>query len=108
MIDWPRLIAMTSTNHAQLCGLKGKGELSVGADADMTVIDPDHAWMIDVDQFAGKSSNCPFDGWDVKGRAIATIVSGEVKLALAPDRITGKVACATATDQLLAVASGQG
>ena len=108
VIDWPRLIAMTSTNHAQLCGLKGKGELSVGADADVTVIDPDHAWTIDVDQFAGKSSNCPFDGWDVKGRAIATIVGGEVKLALAPDRITGKVACATATDQLLAVASGQG
>lgn len=106
VIDWPRLIAMTSTNHAQLCGLEGKGQLAVGSDADVTVIDPNHAWTIDVNQFAGKSSNCPFEGWDVKGRAIATIVGGDVKLALDPNRITGKVACATAADQLIAVATG--
>jgi len=106
VIDWPRLIEMTSTNHAQLCGLKGKGELAVGADADVTVIDPQHAWTIDVNQFAGKSRNCPFDGWDVKGRAIATIVGGEVKLALDPDRITGKVECATSADRLIPIATG--
>ncbi|MEM9347068.1 MAG: dihydroorotase [Planctomycetota bacterium] len=106
VIDWPRLIAMTSTNHAQLCGLKGKGQLAVGSDADVTVIDPEHAWTIEADQFAGKSSNCPFDGWHVKGRAIVTIVGGEVKLALDPNRITGKLDCATAADQLVGVASG--
>jgi dihydroorotase len=105
VIDWPKLIALTSTNHAQLCGLQGKGELAVGADADVTIIDPDHAWTIDVNAFAGKSRNCPFDGWDVKGRAIATIVGGDVKLALAPDRITGKIDCATSADQLIAVGS---
>ncbi|MBX2851160.1 MAG: dihydroorotase [Phycisphaeraceae bacterium] len=106
VIDWPRLIAMTSTNHAQLCGLQSKGELSVGSDADVTVIDPEHAWTIDANDFAGKSSNCPFDGWDVKGRAIATIVGGDVKLALDPGRITGKVDCASAPDQLIPVATG--
>jgi dihydroorotase len=106
VIDWPRLIAMTSTNHAQLCGLKGKGTLSVGADADVTVIDPQHEWTIDVGTFAGKSANCPFDGWDVKGRAIATIVGGQTKLCLDPGRITGKVDYATTADQLLAVAAG--
>lgn len=106
VIDWPRLIAMTSTNHAQLCGLQGKGQLAVGSDADVTVIDPEHGWKIQADQFAGKSSNCPFDGWDVKGRATTTIVAGEIKLALDPDRITGKVAYATSPDQLIAVATG--
>ncbi|MEO0477729.1 MAG: amidohydrolase family protein, partial [Planctomycetota bacterium] len=105
VIDWPRLIALTSTNHAQLCGLAGKGQLAVGSDADITVIDPESAWKIDVNGFAGKSSNCPFDGWDVKGRAIATIVGGEVKLALDPDRIAGEVDCATAPDQLVEMAS---
>ena len=59
-----------------------------------------------MEQFAGKSRNGPFDGWDVKGQAIATIVGGDVKLALDPDRITGKVDCATAADQLLGVAAG--
>ncbi|MGB0767743.1 MAG: dihydroorotase [Phycisphaeraceae bacterium] len=100
VIDWPRLIALTSTNHAQLCGLNAKGELAVGADADVTVIDPQLAWTIDVDQFAGKSRNCPFHGWDVKGRAIATIVAGEIKLARDPDRITGQAAAATTARQL--------
>ncbi|MEM6507623.1 MAG: amidohydrolase family protein, partial [Planctomycetota bacterium] len=89
VIDWPRLISLTSTNHAQLCGLAGKGQLAVGSDADVTVIDPELAWTIDVGQFAGKSSNCPFDGWDVKGRAIATVVGGEVKLALDTERVSG-------------------
>ncbi len=106
VIDWPRLIALTSTNHAQLCGLEGKGHLAVGADADVTIIDPDHAWTIQADQFAGKSRNCPFDGWDVKGRAIATVVGGDLKLALDPERITGKVVCAISADQLLPVATG--
>ncbi|MFK7789591.1 MAG: dihydroorotase [Phycisphaeraceae bacterium] len=106
VIDWPRLIAMTSTNHAQLCGLEGKGQLAVGMDADVTIIDPEHAWKIDTNAFAGKSSNCPFDGWEVKGRAIATIVGGDLKLALDPDRITGKVECATTPDRLIPVATG--
>ena len=103
VIDWPRLIALTSTNHAQLCGLPGKGQLAVGMDADVTVIDPAHAWTIDVNQFAGKSRNCPFDGWDVKGRAIATIVGGDVKLALDPDRLAG-VTCATTASELVGLA----
>lgn len=105
VIDWPRLIALTSTNHAQLCGLAGKGQLAAGSDADVTVIDPEHTWTIEPDQFAGKSSNCPFDGWDVKGRAIATIVGGQTKLCLDPGRITGTAGFATAANQLIAPAT---
>lgn len=88
-IDWPKLIAMMTVNGAELCGLTGKGKLSVGADADVTIIDPKQAWTIDVNRFASKSRNCPFDGWNVTGRAIATIVGGDVKLALDPERIKG-------------------
>lgn len=88
-IDWPRLIAMMTLHGAELCGLPGKGKLSVGADADVTLIDPKQAWTIDANQFASKSRNCPFDGWNVTGRAIATIVGGDVKLALDPERVKG-------------------
>lgn len=101
VIDWPRLIALTSTNHAQLCDLQGKGQLAVGSDADVTVIDPNLAWTIEADHFAGKSSNCPFDGWDVKGRAIATIVGGQAKLCLDPDRMDGTTGIATEANQLV-------
>lgn len=88
-IDWPRLIALMSTNGAALCGLEGKGSLVPGADADVTIIDPDAAWTIDADQFVGKSRNCPFHGWQVKGRATAAIVAGQVKLALDGGRLSG-------------------
>ncbi len=88
-IDWPRLIEMMTVNGADLCNLTSKGRLSVGSDADVTVIDPDHTWTIDSNQFASRSRNCPFDGWSVTGRAITTIVGGEVKLALDPGRVRG-------------------
>ena len=80
-VDWMRLIDLMSTRPANLVGLK-KGTLADGADADVTVIDPKMQWTIDIDQFASKSRNCPFHGWQVTGRAVMTIVGGEVKWEL--------------------------
>jgi len=88
-IDWPKLIELMTVNGAELCGLTGKGRLSVGADADVTVIDPKQAWTLDVEKFASRSRNCPFSGWNVTGRAVATIVNGDIKLALDPGRVKG-------------------
>ena len=88
-IDWPKMIAMMTVNGADLCDLTGKGKLSVGSHADVTIIDPDHAWTIEANKFASKSRNCPFDGEQVTGRAIATVVSGDVKLALDSGRVKG-------------------
>ena len=87
-IDWPQMIAMMTCNGAQLCDLHTKGHLSIGADADVTIIDPKHNWTIDKEQFASKSRNCPFHGWNVTGRAITTIVNGDVKFNLAEDRLS--------------------
>ncbi|HEU0040642.1 MAG TPA: amidohydrolase family protein [Verrucomicrobiae bacterium] len=53
-----------------------KGTLSVGADADVTVFDPDREWLFERGETASKSFNSPFYGWPLKGRAVATIVSG--------------------------------
>ena len=78
-IDWMKLIELMSTRPAQILGLKQKGSLHEGADADLTVIDPKLAWTIDPSQFKSKSRNCPFGGWKVTGRATATIVAGQVK-----------------------------
>ncbi len=79
-IDWPAMLAMMTINGAELCNLKGKGTLKEGADADVTVIDPNETWTIDANQFKSRSRNCPFHGWKVTSRAIATIVGGRVKL----------------------------
>jgi dihydroorotase len=80
-ITWMRMIEMMTSAQANIVKLD-KGTLSVGADADVTVIDPNLAWKIDVGLFKGKSRNCPFQGWHVKGRAVATIVGGDIKWQL--------------------------
>ncbi len=78
LLDWPALIERMTTRPARVLGLT-KGSLREGADADVTLIDPKAAWTIDVGSFHSKSRNCPFDGWQVTGRAVATIVGGEIK-----------------------------
>ena len=62
-----------SLNPARLLKLN-KGTLSPGADADITIIDPDLDWIVDASLFKSKSKNTPFNGWQLKGKAVQTIV----------------------------------
>lgn len=78
IIEWPSLIAAMSTRPAQLLGVTG-GSLKVGAPADVTVIDPQREWTVDVEQMRSSSRNTPFDGWRLRGRAVATMVDGEFR-----------------------------
>ena len=55
-----------------------KGTLSVGADADVTVFDPDREWVCRRTDSASKSQNTPFEGWTMKGMALATVVRGKI------------------------------
>jgi dihydroorotase len=75
-IDLPPLIEMFTANPARLLNLEA-GTLSVGAAADITLIDPNLEWTVDARSFQSASRNTPFDGWDLKGRAVQTIVGGK-------------------------------
>lgn len=70
------IIAKFTVAPAKLLKLN-KGTLSIGANADLTVFDPDVEWAYDRGQSASKSKNSPFHGWQMKGRAVATIVGGK-------------------------------
>ena len=65
-------------NPAQILGI-AKGTLQIGADADVTIIDPEAAWTVDSKDFYSKSSNSPFLGETLTGRADTVIVAGQVK-----------------------------
>jgi dihydroorotase len=75
-IEIARLIEMYTVEPAKLLKLDA-GTLSVGAAADVTLIDPNLEWIVKIDNFQSASRNSPFDGWKLKGRAIRTIVGGK-------------------------------
>ena len=55
-----------------------KGSLRVGADADVTVLDPDRPWVFLRKETRSKSINNPFYGWPLRGLPLLTIVGGRV------------------------------
>lgn len=75
-IDIARLIEMYTAEPASLLKISA-GTLSIGARADVTLIDSELEWTVSVDRFESASRNCPFDGWKLKGRAVRTIVGGK-------------------------------
>src|SRR5580765_7145070 len=74
-----RIVELLSTNPARVMNLQGRGTLAVGARADVTIFDPAKKWTYHVAQSHSKSKNSPFDGWQLQGRVIATIVGGIIK-----------------------------
>jgi dihydroorotase len=80
-LDWPRLVDAMSTLPSRILGID-RGTLAVGSVGDVTIIDPNLTWEVDASTFRSKSVNSPFHGWQLTGRAVATIVGGRVKFRL--------------------------
>src|SRR6516164_2747097 len=74
-LTWPQLIEKLTLAPARVLGID-RGTLKPGAIADIAIIDPAVAWTIDPDQFKSKSRNCPFAGWQVRGKAYAVVIGG--------------------------------
>jgi len=75
VLSLPDLVKRMSTTPATIIQ-SGGGTLSIGAVADITIIDQNLEWTVDAAQFKSKSRNTPFGGWKLKGRAVRTIVGG--------------------------------
>ena len=78
VLDWPGLISLLTERPAGIIGVD-KGTLGKGKQGDVTIIDPDVKYKIDVNNFRSKSRNCPYDGWRVTGKVKKTIVGGEIR-----------------------------
>ena len=77
VVSLPRLVELLSVNPARILKVEG-GSLAEGAVADITLLAPDLAVRIDAQALVSKSKNTPFDGWEFKGAAAATIVGGRI------------------------------
>jgi len=72
-----QVVSALTIQPARAFGL-AKGTLAVGADADVTIVDPEAPWVVDPGQFKSKGRNTPFAGWKLKGRVVSTLVGGRV------------------------------
>jgi len=73
------LVEKMSTHPARILGLKNG--LHIGRPADITIIDPEKSYRVTADNsdnFRSLSRNTPFDGWDMKGKAVLTMVEGKI------------------------------
>ena len=71
-----KMIEKLTSRPAEIFNLD-RGRLSVGDIADLVIFDPEAEYVIDVQKFKSRSKNSPFDGWQVKGKIIRTIVAGK-------------------------------
>ncbi len=67
-----------SAAPARILGLKNKGVIKEGNDADITIIDPDKEWIFKKEDIASKSKNSPFIGRKLKGAVVTTVFNGKI------------------------------
>jgi dihydroorotase len=82
IIDFATLVDRMSVTPARLFKLPG-GTLAPGAAADVTVFDPAREWTIEPSAFLSKGRNTPYAGQRLRGRALCTIVGGQIVYQLA-------------------------
>jgi dihydroorotase len=80
VISPSRWVSLLSTRPAAILGLPG-GSLAPGAVADVTVIDPEAPWTVEPAALRSRSRNTPFGGRAARGRAMLTIVGGNLAYA---------------------------
>jgi len=87
-ISLERMVELFTVGPARILHLD-KGTLAQGADADITVLDPDRELTLEAANFESKSANSPFLGWKVRGAPVMTLVGGRIvhdARAISPSR----------------------
>jgi dihydroorotase len=75
ILTFEQAISKLTIEPAKFLG-SAKGQIKMGADADLVVFDPEEWWVVDPAEFRSKGRNTPFAGWKLKGRVLMTLVKG--------------------------------
>jgi dihydroorotase len=73
-----RIVELFTSGPARVFDLDGRGSLARGNFADVTIFDPKKRWTFEAAASRSISRNTPFDGWQLTGRVVATIVGGKI------------------------------
>ena len=73
-----RIVELFTAGPARVLNLRARGSLAVGNHADVTIFDPKKHWKFDSEKSLSKSRNTPFNGWQLAGKVLATIVGGRI------------------------------
>ncbi|MCA9322585.1 MAG: dihydroorotase [Planctomycetes bacterium] len=73
-----KLVELLCEGPARVWDIQGKGHTAPGYDADFTLVNPDHTWTIENDWIATRAGWTPFDGLQIHGEPVATIIHGQV------------------------------
>lgn len=90
-LSYPSLVRLMSTNPAQTFGLKNKGTLEPGTDADIILFDPNKKTEIDSEDNASRSDYSIYDGKEVTGNVTKTLLRGEI--IMDGEEIVGEPGC---------------
>ena len=77
-INYMDMVRLMSTRPAEVLGLKNKGQIKVGYDADLTIFNPNTEYVYTREMIVSKSKNTPWIGKTLKGQVEYTIVSGNI------------------------------
>lgn len=77
-IPLARVVELFTAGPARIFDLRGRGSLVRGNHADITIFDPKRRWTFDAVKSRSLSRNTPFDGWQLTGKVVATIVGGKI------------------------------
>ena len=77
-IPLSRIVELFTVGPARVFDLGGRGSLARGNFADVTIFDPKKRWTFEAARSLSLSHNTPFDGWQLTGKVVATIVGGKI------------------------------
>jgi dihydroorotase len=77
-IPLTRIVELFTAGPARIFDLRGRGSLIRGNHGDVTIFDPKKRWTFEAAHSRSKARNTPFDGWQLTGKVVATIVAGQI------------------------------